>query len=233
MLENVSYETKRRGIAVLEIINLYMPYAVAGFVCLNIILIIVVMVQTQKIKKLQRRFERFMSPASKKHNIEGMLLENIKLVKQVEETNRRLKVENEELSKKLKNCIQYMGIVRYNTFEDVGGDFSYAIALMDEDRNGVVLNSLYYREGCYTYAKPIAGGACEYLLSPEEQQAIDKAIENSAAPDKTVKNEGEKKATYARIRFKERKDDKNKADKSKGDKIIVNNSKRSNEVAGA
>lgn len=200
-----------------------MSYAIAALMILNIVLIFILAVYIDKVKKLRKRFERFMNPNSKNHNIESMLLENIELIKEIRSTNERLKFEQDYLNNRLKTCINYMGVVRYNTFEDVGGDLSYAIALMDEDKNGVVLNSLYYREGCYTYAKPLVAGESKYQLSIEEQQAIDKALESNIKQDK--------KAERKKIIFKNRKNKKQTA--AMGDAMIVNNSKRSNEVAGA
>jgi len=210
---------------VIETIKAYLPYIIAGLIGLNILLIVILCYYIDKVTRLRRRFERFMTPNSKNHNIEAMLLENIRLINDVRETNERLKIEQDYINSRLKTCIQYMGIVRYNTFEDVGGDLSYAIALMDEDKNGVVLNSLYYREGCYTYGKPVIAGESKYQLSTEEQQAIDKAL--AGMP----KVRDVKKAERKKIIFKNRKN--KKQDQPKGDSMIVKNSRRSNEVAGA
>ncbi len=209
----------------IETIKAYLPYIIAGLIGLNILLIVILCYYIDKVTRLRRRFERFMTPNSKNHNIEAMLLENIRLINDVRETNERLKIEQDYINSRLKTCIQYMGIVRYNTFEDVGGDLSYAIALMDEDKNGVVLNSLYYREGCYTYGKPVIAGESKYQLSTEEQQAIDKAL--AGMP----KVRDVKKAERKKIIFKNRKN--KKQDQPKGDSMIVKNSRRSNEVAGA
>lgn len=209
----------------IETIKAYLPYAVAALIVLNVALIFIIAYYINKVHRLKRRFERFMNPNSKNHNVETMLLDNIKLINEVKAVNDRIKIEQDYINNRLKTCIQYMGIVRYNTFEDVGGDLSYAIALMDEDKNGVVLNSLYYREGCYTYGKPLINGESRYQLSEEEQQAIDKAI---AGVQKIKEN---KRAERKKIIFKNRKA--KKQEQPKGDAMITKNSKRSNEVAGA
>lgn len=208
----------------ISFISAYIPYVLEFLILLNIALIVVICCFINRVSRLRKRFERFMNPQSKNHNIEAMLLENNKLLAQVKEANEKIEKQQKIISNKLRSCIQYMGIVRYNTFEDVGGDLSYAIALMDEEKNGVVINSLYYREGCYTYGKPILNGESDYQLSAEEQQAITKALAGPPLLKKT-----EKKAERKHIVFKNRK----KQQGSKGDKMIVNNSRRSNEVAGA
>ncbi len=209
----------------IETIKAYLPYAVAALIVLNVALIFIIAYYINKVNRLRRRFERFMNPNSKNHNVETMLLDNIKLINEVRAVNDRIKIEQNYINNRLKTCIQYMGIVRYNTFEDVGGDLSYAIALMDEDKNGVVLNSLYYREGCYTYGKPLINGESKYQLSEEEQQAIDKAIAGVQKPKEN------KRAERKKIIFKNRKA--KKQEQPKGDSMITKNSKRSNEVAGA
>ena len=76
-------------------------------------------------------------------------------------------------------CIQKIGIVRYNAFKDTGSDLSFALAMLDEKNNGVVLNGIYSREMSNIYAKPVEKGKSKYTLSEEEQQAIQKAIEDN------------------------------------------------------
>ena len=68
-----------------------------------------------------------------------------------------------------------MGIVRFNPFSGVGSDQSFSVALLDKNDNGIVITSLYNREGNRVYAKPIKTGVSEYLLSTEEKSAIEKA----------------------------------------------------------
>ena len=59
---------------------------------------------------------------------------------------------------------------------DTGSDLSFALALLDENNNGVVLNGIYSREMSNIYAKPVENGASSYTVSEEEKQAIEKAI---------------------------------------------------------
>ncbi len=69
-----------------------------------------------------------------------------------------------------------VGIVRYNAFQDTGSDLSFALALLDEKNNGVVLNGIYSREMSNIYAKPVENGKSKYTISEEENLAIEKAI---------------------------------------------------------
>ena len=70
------------------------------------------------------------------------------------------------------------GIVRYNAYNDAGNDLSFAVALLDDKNNGLVFNGIYSREMSNIYAKPIVGGKCKYNMTKEENEALNKAIED-------------------------------------------------------
>jgi len=72
--------------------------------------------------------------------------------------------------------VQKIGVVRFNPFQDTGGDQSFVIALLDAENNGVVISSLHGRERTRIYTKVVAGGKPSgYEFSQEEKEAIDKA----------------------------------------------------------
>ena len=68
-----------------------------------------------------------------------------------------------------------VGLVRYNPFEETGGNQSFALALLDMEGNGWVLSSLHARSGTRVYAKAIRGGRSDAALSEEETAAIRQA----------------------------------------------------------
>jgi hypothetical protein len=71
--------------------------------------------------------------------------------------------------------LQKVGMVRYNAFEDTGGDQSFALALLDAHGNGAIFNGLYHRNDCKVYAKPVRDWKSTYSMSDEEIEAIRKA----------------------------------------------------------
>ena len=97
-------------------------------------------------------------------------------LKDVLERLKGLEEANEKLSRKLNNSLQKVGIVRFNPFKEIGGDQSFSIAVLDADNNGFVITSHYGRESNRVYAKPVGNGNSSYPLSKEEQEAINKAI---------------------------------------------------------
>jgi hypothetical protein len=76
--------------------------------------------------------------------------------------------------------VQCIGLVRYNPFEDTGGDQSFALGLLDLRGDGVVISSLHGRTATRFYAKPIKGGTSAMSLSAEEVTALKQAMERES-----------------------------------------------------
>jgi hypothetical protein len=72
----------------------------------------------------------------------------------------------------LRLSLRRVGIVRFNPFEDMGGDQSFSLALLDDNGDGIVISSLFGRAGSRIFAKPIKNGRSKYTLTDEEEQAI-------------------------------------------------------------
>ena len=111
-------------------------------------------------------------------NIEEDLENYIYRVEKVEKQNSDLQLVCKEISNQMSGCIQKIGIVRYNAFKDTGSDLSFALALLDENNTGVVMNGIYSREMSNIYAKPVENGKSSYTISAEEKLAIDKAVQS-------------------------------------------------------
>jgi len=75
-------------------------------------------------------------------------------------------------SAQLNKCLQGVGIVRYNPFDDMGSDLSFSLALLDAHSNGVVITCLFGRQLSSTYSKSITNGKSTYQLSAEEIESI-------------------------------------------------------------
>ena len=72
-----------------------------------------------------------------------------------------------------------LGITRFNPFDDVGGDQSFILTILDKNNSGAIITSLHNRELTRIYAKPIKNGVGENItLSKEEKSAIVKIIKN-------------------------------------------------------
>lgn len=84
--------------------------------------------------------------------------------------------EIENIEKRLKRTVQNVGLVRFNPYSGSGGNQSFALAILDQEKNGFVITNLYNRESSRIYAKPVVGAESEHQMSEEEKQAIAKAL---------------------------------------------------------
>jgi L-asparaginase/Glu-tRNA(Gln) amidotransferase subunit D len=82
-----------------------------------------------------------------------------------------------EVEAKAGHGLSRIGVIRYDAFDDIGGQLSFSAALLDEHADGVVLTSITGRAGGRTYLKSVTGGESESLLSEEEVAAVSSARE--------------------------------------------------------
>ena len=143
---------------------------------LILILIIVVIIQAVKFKKLSSKYAKFMSGKNAKSlekDIIGLYEDN-KFLKTSMEKNKK---DIQTLYRKFGRAFQKVGIVKYDAFSQMGGQLSFSLALLDENDNGFILNSVHSTEGCYSYTKEIKNGLCDISLGEEEKQALDIAMD--------------------------------------------------------
>jgi PAS domain-containing protein len=132
-----------------------------------------------RLRKTEARYRALVEGTSG-GNLESMLTEHMV---QVRDATGRV-VELDELARRLERAsrsyLQRVGFLRFNPFRDAGGDQSFAVAMTDQDGNGVVISSLHSRDVTRVYGKPLAGWASPYSLTEEEEQAIKKARDQGA-----------------------------------------------------
>ena len=147
-------------------------------VALTIIMLIVAIINIICVVRINRKYISFMKKIGNGNNLDEMLRRYLEDVKEIKKDNSEIKAYYTKLDSDIASCIQKVGLVRYNAFKDVGSDLSFAIALLDRNDNGVVLNGLYGSESSNIYAKPIKNGNSTYQLSEEEKYALDIAEQN-------------------------------------------------------
>lgn len=86
--------------------------------------------------------------------------------------------------------VQRTGLVRYNAFDDMGGQLSFSVALLDARGNGVVITSINGRQDTRCYSKPVAGSTSQHNLTAEEQQAIHQAMSQGGPPAEATAGAG-------------------------------------------
>lgn len=156
------------------LLNEYLIYIVGVLGLLIIILFIIACMNAVKVKRLRQRYEKFMSKEDV--NLEELLVQYTKKLNVLLQNEKEMQSSIESMEGIVKECVQKVGVVRYQAIPNMGADLSYTVALLNKDNDGVVFNGIYGRDGCYTYAKPIKDGKSSYNLSEEEEQAINQAI---------------------------------------------------------
>ena len=155
--------------------NVDIGYIFIGLLIIDFILIGALFFAFLQIKRFKNKYEKFMqgkNAGSLEDDIISLYEDN-KYIKSSIETNR----ENiKELFDKHKKSFQKMGLVKYDAFKEMGGKLSFTIALMDENNDGFLINSVHSSEGCYSYTKRIKNADSEIPLSNEEKVAVERAI---------------------------------------------------------
>ena len=129
---------------------------------------------------------KLMFKGTKVADLEGVIFEQIKRLRQTEKNLEELANFSRQIEKMAQNSIQKVAVVRFNPFSDTGGDQSFSIACLDAKNNGFTISSLFTREGTRIYTKPILAGESTYPLTEEEKRAIREAM--GGKPSKKIKN---------------------------------------------
>jgi Protein of unknown function (DUF4446) len=108
--------------------------------------------------------------------LRGVLDGHANKIERLEQAVRTLNKTDRRQQGSIDGCVQRVGLLRYDAFEDVGGRLSFSCAMLDEHGTGVVLTSINGRQETRVYAKPIAEGRSSYNLSSEEEEAIRQAL---------------------------------------------------------
>jgi hypothetical protein len=156
-----------------------------GIGCLTIALAAMLISTNLQLRKFRKKWQALMEGTGS-DSLERLLYDHLRervLVEQhLEEAVARVKT----LETKMSHSKRFVGLVRFDAFEDVGGSQSFSLAVYDEDGNGFVLSSLVGRVDCRVYCKELVGGHAGRHLSTEEEQAIELAAANRSKPRVTT-----------------------------------------------
>ncbi len=139
-------------------------YMVISLIILMIILIIYVYKLSKIIKKL--------SYGKDGKSLEEIIYENNKLSKKIVKEQ---KIESNDINKlksDISNTIQNISVIRFDALKNSGGLQSFSIGLTDNNKNGVVISSMYTRDHTNIFAKEIINGKSKHTLTEEEKMAI-------------------------------------------------------------
>jgi len=146
--------------------------ALCAIVLILFILLIVNIVQMSKLKK---HYKIFMS-GKDANSLEDVIKMRLNQVDSLLEANAQNKADIKALTENMTLTYQKMGLYKYDAFKEMGGKLSFSLAMLDGKNNGYIINAMHTREGCYTYIKEIIDGNSIIVLSQEEKEALQMAM---------------------------------------------------------
>ena len=142
---------------------------------------------TIQLRKYLNKKREFIENAQEK-GIDEFLIKQLERIEMVEGEMKQAKAAISKLDEATKESISRVGVLRYNPFEDSGGDQSFSIAMLNDKLDGLVMSSLYGRAGARVFAKALKDGKSDHPLTEEEKTAIEKAVITPEEAEKSQDN---------------------------------------------
>ena len=143
---------------------------------LVLVLIVIVLNLSLGLHRLQRKYSMFMK-GSDGQSLERVFAQKIKEVDRLSSSNDDNYMKIQSLQKKMDKALTKYGIVKYDAFDGVGGKLSFALAMLDKNNTGFILNAIHSRDNCFFYIKERVNGESYILLSSEEMDALRQAVD--------------------------------------------------------
>lgn len=150
-------------------------YLTAGSLAFCVVVMIALIVLFVQYRKLYKRYDTFMR-GKDAETLEELILMQMDEIRDLKAEDKNMKEVIRNMKKGLRVSYQKFGMVKYNAFQGMGGNLSFAFAMLNEINSGFVLNAVHSREGCYLYLKSVEQGETEVLLGAEEKEALERAL---------------------------------------------------------
>lgn len=149
---------------------------------LVIILLFTVMNLSMKLNRLNQKYKTFMK-GKDGHSLEKEFNLRFKEIDKLMKQSAIHQEDIEEIRRTLDRSPRKYGIVSYDAFDDVGGKLSFALAMLDKDNTGFILDAIHSRENCFLYIKEVVKGESYIMLSEEEVAALKRAVNSELAEE--------------------------------------------------
>ena len=150
-------------------------WIIAGMAVMILVLLILVIHEMRRIHWLTDRYDLFMR-GKDCETMEDTIVEIYRKLQIMQNRDLANKDIIKMMNRNMAGMIAKTGLVRYNAFKGMGGQSSFAMAMLNLENHGYILNAVHNRNSCYVYVKNIIAGEAEEVLSEEEQLALDKAM---------------------------------------------------------
>ena len=159
-----------------DLTNDQLTLALAVVAGVGLLCLIIVLLLAMRLRKLRREYALLRSEDGDERDIFAAVGRS---VRKLDASDKRLDSVTRSLEEQAalgRFAIQKFGMVRYNAFEEMGGNLSFSLALLDDHGDGVVLTSISGRTEARIYAKPVKSLTSTHNLSDEEREAISSAV---------------------------------------------------------
>lgn len=140
-----------------------------------VILFILQIRNSFKINRFMKKYKSFMK-GKDGVSLEKTILRNMNDIDMLMESSKNHMEQIRQLKDIQLHTLNKTAIVKYYSFKEMGGKLSFALAMLDQENSGFVLNAIHSREGCYTYIKEIVKGESYIILGEEEKEALRQAV---------------------------------------------------------
>ena len=144
---------------------------------LIIILAFITVIMSIRLSRLTKKYQLFMK-GKDAASLETEFADAFETLEGLTIQSDSNKEKVERIQKQVGSMLTHYGIVKYDAFDDVGGKMSFALAMLDDSNSGFILNTIHSRDNCFQYIKEIVNGESYIMLSEEEIEALNRAIDN-------------------------------------------------------
>ena len=145
---------------------------VLGVLLIVLVYMIKISMKMSRFIKKYKMFMRGMDGAS----LERAFAARFNQMDLLEENSRNHMEEIRKIKEVQNITLNKVAIVKYDAFKEMGGKLSFALAMLDKENNGFVMNAIHSSDGCYTYVKEIIKGESYVVLGEEEKEALRQAV---------------------------------------------------------
>jgi hypothetical protein len=162
----------------MELLQPYESYIVVALAVLALLQFLLIFSLNGRMSRMSKTLRSvMMGPGGE--DLEAMLARCLNESKQALNQSSELETRLQTLTEEMRNCVQHIGLVRYDAYGDVSGAQSFSLALLDNHQNGAILTGLLGRNDGRCYGKPVVNGQTEQTLSEEELTALKMALDGS------------------------------------------------------
>lgn len=156
---------------VFERVGIDVGIVVIALIIIILGLVVFIMKLQLQMDRLNRKYKMFMR-GSDGQSLEKMIQRKLNQLDKVQEVNEDQGLLLKQIKGIQDNTMNKYGVVKYDAFDDVGGKLSFALAMLNKDDTGIVLNAVHSRDNCFLYIKEIMNGESYIMLSEEEIEAL-------------------------------------------------------------